>query len=220
MLPLPWPPHPLILSILCARLAILRPLFLECVTCPHLQVQLRGLEAAILQTRQVIHTALHYTLELLTTFNLIHAVYDLILTNWKPNYEDTPPFRTTAFPHLFPITAPTTPASSTPGYDPLSVVIMASRPPLASQSTTTTSTTGPGPLAVTSRRLTFTTATVPRPALSRTFNRSRSRSRLNPRQILVSPLIGLDLKRPPIHPHHLDPPSCDTPPSFSVDLRL
>ena len=57
----------LILTILRTRLAILSPPFLERVTCPRHQVQLRGLDAAILQAMQVTHTALHYTHELMTT---------------------------------------------------------------------------------------------------------------------------------------------------------
>ena len=64
----------LILTILRTRLAILSPPFLERVTCPHLQVQLRGLDATIRQAMQVTHTALHYTHELRTTFGLIHTL--------------------------------------------------------------------------------------------------------------------------------------------------
>ena len=63
----------LILHVLRSPFPILDPSFLTCVTCPHLQVQLRGLEASILQTRQVTYTALHYTLELLTTSSLMRA---------------------------------------------------------------------------------------------------------------------------------------------------
>ena len=59
-------------SLLRARLAILSPTFLDCVTSPHLQVQIRGLDSAIRQATQAIHTGLHYTQELLTTFGLIH----------------------------------------------------------------------------------------------------------------------------------------------------
>ena len=60
-------PLDLILAILHTRLAILSPPFLERVTSPHLQVQLRGLDSAIRQATQVTHTALHYTHELMTT---------------------------------------------------------------------------------------------------------------------------------------------------------
>ena len=56
------------------RLAILSPSFLDCVTSPHLQVQIRGLDSAIRQATQAIHTGLHYTQKLLTTFGLIHAL--------------------------------------------------------------------------------------------------------------------------------------------------
>ena len=52
----------LILTILRTRLAILSPPFLERVTCPHLQVQLRGLDSAMRQAMQVTHTAFCSTL--------------------------------------------------------------------------------------------------------------------------------------------------------------
>ena len=64
----------LILRILPSRLAIASTPFLDRVTSPHRQMQLRGLDSAILQAMQVIHTALHYTHELMTTFGLIHTL--------------------------------------------------------------------------------------------------------------------------------------------------
>ena len=60
----------LILGILRTRFALLSTPFPS----PHLQVQLRGLDSAILQATQVTHTALHYTHELMTTFGLIHTL--------------------------------------------------------------------------------------------------------------------------------------------------
>ena len=61
-------------SLLRTRLAILSPTFLDYITSPHLQVQIRGLDSAIRQATQAIHTSLHYIQELLTTFGLIHAL--------------------------------------------------------------------------------------------------------------------------------------------------
>ena len=67
----------LTISLLRTRLAILSPSFLDYITSPHLQVQIRGLDSAICQTTQAIHTGLHYIQELLTTFGMIHALtYD------------------------------------------------------------------------------------------------------------------------------------------------
>ena len=48
-------------TLLRTRLAILSPTFLACVTSPHLEVQIRGLDSAIRQATQAIHTGLHYT---------------------------------------------------------------------------------------------------------------------------------------------------------------
>ena len=64
----------IILGILHTRLAITSIPFLDQVTSPHLQVELRGLDAAMLQAMQVVHTALHYTHTLMTTFGLIHTL--------------------------------------------------------------------------------------------------------------------------------------------------
>ena len=50
------------------RFAILSPTFLDYITSPHLQMQLRGLDSAIRQATQAIHTGLRYIQELLTTF--------------------------------------------------------------------------------------------------------------------------------------------------------
>ena len=140
--------------------AMLDPSFLTCVTCPHLQVQLRGLEASILQTRQVIYTALHYTLELLTTFGLMHAArFDSAQLaaelRGRTSFPD---------PRIF--------------------------PPTSSFSTRTTTSTSHTPLATANPFDTtgsdatddiFRITTVPRTALSRRMDRSRSRSRVNPR---------------------------------------
>ena len=55
-------------SLLRTRLSILSPTFLDYVTSPHLQVQIRGLDSAIRQATQAIHTGLYYTQELLTYY--------------------------------------------------------------------------------------------------------------------------------------------------------
>ena len=62
-------------TLLRTRLAIFSLPFMERITSPHLQVQLRGLDSAIRQATQATHTALHYTHELMTTFGLIHTLY-------------------------------------------------------------------------------------------------------------------------------------------------
>ena len=51
----------LTLTLLRTRLAVLSSPFMERVTSPHLQVQFRGLDSAIRQATQAIHTGLHYT---------------------------------------------------------------------------------------------------------------------------------------------------------------
>ena len=67
----------LAISLLRTRFAILSPSFLDYITSPHLQVQIRGLDSAIRQATQAVHTGLHYIQELLTTFGMIHALtYD------------------------------------------------------------------------------------------------------------------------------------------------
>lgn len=48
--------------------------FLDQVSCPHLRMQLRGLDSAILQATQAVSSALYYTQELMTTFGLIHTL--------------------------------------------------------------------------------------------------------------------------------------------------
>ena len=67
----------LTISLLRTRFAIRSPSFLDYITSPHLQVQIRGLDSAIRQATQAVHTGLHYIQELLTTFRMIHALaYD------------------------------------------------------------------------------------------------------------------------------------------------
>ena len=61
------------LTLLRTHLAILSPPFMDRITSPHLQVQLRGLDSAIRQATQATHTALHYNHELMTTFGMIHT---------------------------------------------------------------------------------------------------------------------------------------------------
>ena len=65
------------ISLLRTRFAILSPSFLDYITSPHLQVQIRGLDSAIRQATQAVHTGVHYIQELLTTLGVIHALtYD------------------------------------------------------------------------------------------------------------------------------------------------
>ena len=64
----------LAISLLRTRFAILSPSFMDFVTSPHLQVQIRGLDYAIRQATQAIHTGVHYIQELLTTFGMMHAL--------------------------------------------------------------------------------------------------------------------------------------------------
>ena len=67
----------LTISLFRTRFAIRSPSFLDYITSPHLQVQIRGLDSAIRQATQAVHTGLHYIQELLTTFRMIHALaYD------------------------------------------------------------------------------------------------------------------------------------------------
>ena len=67
----------LAISLLRTRFAILSPSFMDYITSPHLQVQIRGLDSAIRQATQAVHTGLHYIQELLTTFGMMHALtYD------------------------------------------------------------------------------------------------------------------------------------------------
>ena len=64
----------LAISLLRTRFAILSPSFMDYITSPHIQVQIRGLDSAIRQATQAIHTGVHYIQELLTTFGMIHAL--------------------------------------------------------------------------------------------------------------------------------------------------
>ena len=50
------------------------PSFMDYITSPHLQVQIRGLDSAIRQATQAVHTGVHYIQELLTTFGTMHAL--------------------------------------------------------------------------------------------------------------------------------------------------
>ena len=79
------------LTLLRTHLAILSPPFMERITSPRLQVQLRGLDSAIGQATQATHTALHYTHELMTTFGLIHTL------NFDTSHLEAEPRGTTSF---------------------------------------------------------------------------------------------------------------------------
>ena len=59
----------LAISLLRTRFAILNPSFMDYITSPHLQVQIRGLDSAIRQATQAIHIQ-----ELLITFGMMHAL--------------------------------------------------------------------------------------------------------------------------------------------------
>ena len=61
-------------SLLRTRFAILQPSFMDYITSPHIQLQIRGLDSAIRQATQAIHNRVHYIQELLTTFRMMHAL--------------------------------------------------------------------------------------------------------------------------------------------------
>ena len=61
-------------SLLRTRFAILQPSFMDYITSPHIQLQIRGLDSAIRQATQAIHNGVHYIQELLTTFGMMHAL--------------------------------------------------------------------------------------------------------------------------------------------------
>ena len=64
----------LAISLLRTRFAILNPSFMDHITSPHIQLQIRGLDSAIRQATQAIHNGVHYIQELLTTFGMMHAL--------------------------------------------------------------------------------------------------------------------------------------------------
>ena len=158
-------------SLLRTRLSILSPTFLDYVTSPHLQVQIRGLDSAIRQATQAIHTGLYYTQELLTSFGLIHAL-NFDTAQLDAELRGTTTFRDPRLPSIRPPASgshstrrPTT-TSLTPDDDTM-------------LTTRTSSSTRP--------TRGFVVATSDRPLspaeIRATMNRSRSRSRprLNPR---------------------------------------
>ena len=157
----------LVLHVLRAPLAIAHPSFLHVVTCPHLQLQLRGLETSIIQTRQATYTALHYTQELLTTFGLMH------ITRFDP---DELAAELRGISSNFQNWART---FTPPGGEP----------PLPSS--TTSLGAASGPIDTVSTRRSPHTTTRPRPGLPRPRERSRSRVRLSPHYTLVSPYFNL-----------------------------
>ena len=65
----------LAISLLRTRFAFLSPSFMDHITSPHIQLQIRGLDSAIRQATQAIHNGVHYIQELLTTFGMMHALY-------------------------------------------------------------------------------------------------------------------------------------------------
>ena len=84
---------------------MLSPPFLERVTRPHLQVQLRALHAALRQATQVTHTALHYTHQLMTTFGLIHTL-DFDTDQLEAELRGFTSFRDHRLPNLTPVLPP------------------------------------------------------------------------------------------------------------------
>ena len=64
----------LAISLLRTRFSILNPSFMDSITSPHIQLQIRGLDSAIRQATQAIHNGVHYVHELLTTFGMMHAL--------------------------------------------------------------------------------------------------------------------------------------------------
>ena len=64
----------LAISLLRTRFAILNPSFVDYITSPHIQLQIRGLDSAIRQATQAIHNGVHYVNELLTTFGMMHTL--------------------------------------------------------------------------------------------------------------------------------------------------
>ena len=64
----------LAISRLRTRFAFLSPTFMDHITSPHIQLQIRGLDSAIRQATQAIHNGVHYIQELLTTFGMMHAL--------------------------------------------------------------------------------------------------------------------------------------------------
>ena len=64
----------LAISLLRTRFSILNPSFMDFVTSPHIQLQIRGLDSAIRQATQAIRNGVHYVNELLTTFGMMHTL--------------------------------------------------------------------------------------------------------------------------------------------------
>ena len=64
----------LAISLLRTRFSILNPSFMDFITSPHIQLQIRGLDSAIRQATQAIHNGVHYVNELLTTFGMMHTL--------------------------------------------------------------------------------------------------------------------------------------------------
>ena len=157
----------LTISLLRTRLAILSPSFLEHITSPHLQVQIRGLDSAIRQATQAIHTGLHYTQESLTTFGLVHAL-NFDNAQLEAGLRGTTSFRDPRIPSSSPPTRPQA-SSTTTTIKPDDADSLQTRTP---------STTRPPRgfvVAISTRPLSHA-------EIRATMNRSRSRSRprLNP----------------------------------------
>ena len=152
------------------RLAILSPSFLDHITSPHLQVQIRGLDSAIRQATQAVHTGIHYIQELLTTFGMIHTLtYDTAQLDAELRGRTTFPD-----PRLPPPSPSTFGSSSTRRMPPTSPA--PDEPPFPPPRTSTSRST-PGIVVTTSNR-TLSASDI-RPITTR--SRSRSHPRSNPR---------------------------------------
>ena len=160
----------LAISLLRTRFATLSPSFLDFVTSPHLQVQIRGLDSAIRQATQAIQTGVHYLQELLTTFGMRHTL------NCDTAQLDAELRGRTTFPdprlpsfHPFPVDSPTTRRTTSTSSTPATPSFPPTRPPANRPPHR--------PLVTTSNR----TLSIAESRPSTTRSRSRSHPRLNPR---------------------------------------
>ena len=151
----------LAISLLRTRFAFLSPSFMDHITSPHIQLQIRGLDSAIRQATQAIHNGVHYIQELLTTFGMMHAL------NCDTTQVDAELRGCSTFPDP---RLPSFPASTLG--------------PTTSRSMTSTSSI-PAASPIPPPR-TPTTRTPPRPVINRSStapSRSRSHPRLNSRNL-------------------------------------
>ena len=108
-------------SLLRTRFAILQPSFMDHITSPHIQLQIRGLDSALRQANQAIHNGVHYIQELLTTFRMIHALNCAELRGTStfpdprlPSFPAPRGSTTTRTTTSFPTASPRPPTTGTP----------------------------------------------------------------------------------------------------------